>query len=36
MLEGKFYPGGTPSALELHGDTMTAIYPTRREPIAKP
>ena len=34
MLEGKFYPGGTPSALELHGDTMTAIYNTRREPVA--
>ena len=36
MLEGKFYPGGTPSALELHGDTMTAIYITRREPLPKP
>ena len=31
MLEGDFYPGGVPSALELHGDTITAIYNTRRE-----
>ena len=31
MLEGDFYPGGVPSALELHGDTITAIYDTRRE-----
>ena len=33
MLEGKFYPGGVPSALELHGNTMTAIYAERREPL---
>jgi len=35
MLEGDFYPGGTPSALELHGDRMTAIYNTRREPLLR-
>jgi hypothetical protein len=33
MLGGQFYPGGTPSALEIAGDTFTAIYEGRREPI---
>lgn len=33
MLGGKSYPGGGPSALEIHGDTITAIYPNRREPL---
>jgi len=36
MLNGEFYPGGAPSALELRGDTFTAIYADRREPIAAP
>jgi hypothetical protein len=36
MLEGKFYPGGTPSALELHGGTLTAIYGDRRENLSAP
>ncbi len=31
MLNGEFYPGGAASALELHGDTRTAIYTDRRE-----
>jgi hypothetical protein len=31
MLEGNFYPGGVPSALELHGAMITAIYDGRRE-----
>ena len=29
-----YYPGGEPSALELQGETVTAIYPDRREPLA--
>ncbi len=36
MLDGEFFPGGVPSALEIHGDTWTAIYEGRREPIAGP
>ena len=36
MLNGEFYPGGVPSALELRGDMFTAIYADRREPIATP
>jgi hypothetical protein len=35
MLGGTFYPGGVPSALEISGDTLTAIYLDRREPLAK-
>jgi len=31
MLDGEFYPGGVPSALEIHGDVWTAIYEGRRE-----
>jgi hypothetical protein len=34
MVNGEFYPGGVPSALELQGDKMTAIYLDRREPLA--
>jgi len=26
MLDGKFYPGGRPSALEINGDAVTPIY----------
>ena len=33
MLGGTFYPNGAPSALEITGDTMTAIYVGRKEPI---
>jgi hypothetical protein len=33
MVGGEFYPGGTPSALEIDGETLTAIYPGKREPI---
>lgn len=29
MLDGKFYPGGRPSALEINGDTVTPIYVDR-------
>lgn len=36
MVSGEFYPGGVASALELHGDKMTAIYLDRREPLAVP
>ena len=36
MLEGDFYPGGVPSALELHNGTITAIYDGRREPLSAP
>jgi hypothetical protein len=34
MLDGDFFPGGVPSALEMRGDSVAAIYGTRREPIA--
>ena len=34
MLNGTFFPGGVPSALEIQGGTWTAIYLNRREPIA--
>jgi hypothetical protein len=34
MLDGTFYPGGRPSALEMHGDTLTAIYADRRDALA--
>ena len=33
MLGGDFYPGGVPSALEIHGDNLTAVYLTSRERI---
>lgn len=36
MLDGEFYPGGVPSALELQGDSATAIYLDRREPLMVP
>jgi hypothetical protein len=36
MVNGAFYPGGVPSALELQGDKATAIYLDRREPLAVP
>ena len=33
MLGGDFFPGGRPSALEIKGDTWTAIYQDGRQPI---
>jgi hypothetical protein len=36
MLNGEFYPGGVASALELHGERMTAIYEGRRDPLTAP
>jgi hypothetical protein len=36
MLDGEFFPGGVPSALEIHGGNWTAIYEGRREPIGGP
>lgn len=36
MVNGEFYPGGVPSALELQGDKATAIYLDRKEPIVSP
>jgi len=33
MLDGTFFPKGVPAALELRGDTATAIYLDRREPL---
>ena len=33
MLGGTFFPNGVPSALEIAGDTRTAIYIGRKEPI---
>jgi hypothetical protein len=36
MVGGEFYKGGVPSALEWHGDMLTAIYLDRREPLAAP
>lgn len=33
MLDADFFPGGKPSALEIVGDTVTAIYTDRREPL---
>jgi hypothetical protein len=36
MLDGKFFPGGVPSALEWHGESVTAIYPDRRERLTLP
>ena len=31
MLAGSFFPGGVPAALEMRGDTFTALYLDRRE-----
>jgi hypothetical protein len=36
MLNETFFPKGVASALEIHGDTLTAIYLGRRDPIAAP
>lgn len=36
MLNGRFYPGGVASALEIQGDKATAIYLDRREPVTLP
>ena len=36
MLNGEFYPGGVPSALEVDGDAFTAIYEGRRQPLDVP
>jgi hypothetical protein len=36
MVNGEFYPGGIPSALEWKGDILTAIYLDRREPLSTP
>jgi hypothetical protein len=36
MVNGEFYPGGVASALELQGNTATAIYLDRREPLVVP
>ena len=36
MVNGEFYPGGVPSAMEWRGDAVTAIYLDRREPISTP
>jgi hypothetical protein len=36
MVNGEFYPGGVPSALEINGDKATAIDLDRREPLRTP
>jgi hypothetical protein len=36
MLGGASYPNGVASALEIHGDGLTAIYDDRREPLPAP
>jgi len=36
MVAGEFYPGGAPSALELRGNSATAIYLDRKEPLTVP
>jgi hypothetical protein len=36
MVAGEFYKGGVASALEWRGDTLTAVYLDRREPLAAP
>jgi hypothetical protein len=36
MLNGPSYPGGMPSALELRGTQLTAIYPEGRERLQAP
>lgn len=35
MLGGSFYKGGEPAALEIRGDSLAAIYLTRREPLGR-
>lgn len=35
MLGGEFFPGGRPSALEIKGETWTAIYQDGRQPISR-
>ena len=36
MLDGEFFPGGVPSALEIQGGTWTAIYEGKRVPLPGP
>jgi hypothetical protein len=36
MLNAQFFPGGVPSALEIHGSTWTAIYEGKRVPLPGP
>lgn len=36
MVAGQFYPGGVPVALEIRGDTLTAISLEGRVPVAAP
>ena len=36
MVGGEFYKGGVPSALDWHGNTLTAVYLDRREPLSAP
>ena len=33
MIDGTFYPNGLPSALEIRGDAVSAIYPDRRDEL---
>jgi hypothetical protein len=33
MLGGTMYPGGGPSAVEIHGGSAAAVYRDRREPL---
>jgi len=36
MLDGEFFPGGRPSALEIKGETFTAIYEGKKREVLKP
>lgn len=36
MLDGAFYPGGVPSALEMRGNIFIAIYLDHRDPVMTP
>jgi hypothetical protein len=36
MLDGTFYPGGVPAALEMRGESFTGVYLDRREPLPVP
>ena len=36
MLDGEWFPGGEPSALEIQGGRFTAIYVDRRELLEAP
>jgi hypothetical protein len=36
MLDGTFFPGGAPSALEIRGSTLAAIYSDHRENLQVP